>query len=78
MGLPSTGSPSTFQMRPRVALPTGIMMGAPVSWASRPRTMPSVDVMATVRTMSPGRCVCTSSTVETSPEGVVAFTVRAL
>ena len=78
MGLPSTGSPITFQMRPRVSFPTGIMIGAPVSTASIPRTMPSVEVMATVRTRSPGRCVCTSSTVLISPEGVVALTVKAL
>ena len=78
MGLPSTGSPITFQMRPSVFGPTGIMMGLPVSTTSSPRTMPSVDDMATVRTRSPGRCVCTSSTVFTSPMGVVASTVRAL
>ena len=71
------GPPSTFQIRPRVALPTGIMMGTGVG-CLKPRTMPSVDVIATVRTMSPGRCVCTSSTVDTSPVGVCAFTVRAL
>ena len=78
MGLPSTGSPITFQMRPRVCGPTGIMMGAPVSTASMPRTRPSVDDMATVRTRSPGRWVCTSNTVLTSPMGVVASTFRAL
>ena len=43
----STGSPITLRMRPRVALPTGTVMGPPVSKHCMPRTMPSVDSMAT-------------------------------
>ena len=38
----SIGSPVTFIMRPRVPGPTGILIGAPVSWTSLPRTRPSV------------------------------------
>ena len=38
----SIGSPVTLTIRPRVAGPTGIVMGAPVSTALEPRTRPSV------------------------------------
>ena len=37
----------------------------PVSTASMPRVMPSVDDMATARTWLPGRCCCTSATTST-------------
>ena len=70
MGLPSTGSPSTFQMRPRVALPTGIMMGGRCRLPPRPRIRPSVDSWRRTRTMLPGRCV--------SPRARWNFTRRGL
>jgi len=47
---PSTGLPTTFSTRPRLGLPTGIWIGAPVSLAAMPRTRPSVVSMATQRT----------------------------
>ena len=37
-------------MRPRAALPTGTVIGWPVSAAAMPRTMPSVELIATART----------------------------
>ena len=58
----STGSPSTFSTRPRVAGPTGTEMGAPVSVAGMPRCMPSVGFIATARTRFSPRCCCTSTT----------------
>ena len=39
-------------MRPRVAWPTGTVIGAPVSSTSAPRGIPSVESMATARTRS--------------------------
>ena len=57
----STGSPSTFQRRPSVSLPTGTLIGAPVSTTSTPRGRPSVESMATARTRSSPRCCCTSA-----------------
>jgi hypothetical protein len=62
----SMGSPSTLKMRPRVAWPTGIVIGWPVLIASMPRRKPSVASMATQRTQSLPRCCCTS-TVSLSP-----------
>src|SRR6185437_5767871 len=58
----STGSPTTFRMRPSVSGPTGTRMGAPVSSTSVPRTSPSVVSMAMVRTVLSPRCCATSST----------------
>ena len=40
----STGSPMTFMMRPSVSSPTGMVIVAPVSTTSWPRTRPSVEV----------------------------------
>ncbi len=57
----STGSPSTFQRRPSVTLPTGTLMGAPVSTTSTPRGRPSVESIATARTRSSPRCCWTSA-----------------
>ena len=47
---PSRSLPSTSNKRPRVASPTGTVIGAPVSTASMPRTRPSVDSIAMQRT----------------------------
>src|SRR5262245_33321871 len=58
----STGSPITFMMRPSVSSPTGTAMAAPVSVTSWPRTNPSVESMATVRTVFSPKCWATSST----------------
>jgi hypothetical protein len=60
--LPSMGWPSTSNTRPSVTSPTGTVIGAPVSTASRPRDRPSVVDMATVRTQLFPRCCCTSTT----------------
>ncbi len=64
----STGSPSsivsprTLKIRPSVMLPTGTVIGPPVSTTSMPRARPSVTSMATARTRSSPRCCCTSHT----------------
>ena len=57
----STGSPRTFMMRPRVSRPTGTVIGAPVSMAFMPRTMPSVGFMAMQRTWFSPMCCATST-----------------
>src|SRR5205085_1894849 len=58
----STGSPITFMMRPSVPSPTGTEMACPVSNTSWPRTRPSVESIAIVRTVDSPRCCATSST----------------
>ena len=58
----SIGSPITFMMRPRVFGPTGTLIGLPVSLTGPPRTRPSVESMAMVRTVFSPRCWATSST----------------
>src|ERR671932_548645 len=58
----SMTSPSRLKMRPRVTLPTGTVMGPPVSMTSVPRESPSVVSIATARTRSSPRCCWTSST----------------
>src|SRR5712691_4824612 len=58
----STGSPMTLMMRPSVPSPTGTVIGPPLSLTSWPRTRPSVESMATVRTVDSPRCCATSST----------------
>ena len=58
----STGSPTTFMMRPSVPSPTGTAIGSPVSVTSWPRTRPSVVSIAMVRTVFSPRCWATSST----------------
>ena len=75
----STGSPSTLKILPRVPLPTGTLIGAPVSTISIPLTKPSVPLMATARTwLSPSSC-CTSQVTETScPAGFFPCTFKAL
>ena len=52
----------TLMMRPSVPSPTGTAIGWPVSDTSWPRTRPSVESMATVRTEFSPRCCATSST----------------
>src|SRR5690242_6960363 len=56
----STGSPITFMMRPRVPSPTGTAIACPVSNTSFPRTRPSVESIAMVRTVDSPRCCATS------------------
>src|SRR5262245_6449236 len=58
----STGSPMTLMMRPSVPSPTGTAIARPVSDTSWPRTRPSVESMAMVRTEFSPRCCATSST----------------
>src|SRR5262249_980239 len=58
----STGSPITFMMRPSVPGPTGTEIGRPVSVTFWPRTRPSLESMATVRTVDPPRGWATSGT----------------
>ncbi|VVT34745.1 conserved hypothetical protein [Hoeflea sp. EC-HK425] len=58
----STGSPITFRMRPRVSAPTGTEIESPVSTTFWPRTRPSVESMAMVRTVFSPRCCATSNT----------------
>src|ERR687888_1402211 len=57
----SIGSPITFQSRPSVSLPTGTLIGPPVSTTSAPRASPSVESIATARTRSSPRCCWTSA-----------------
>src|SRR6185437_5398050 len=57
----SIGSPSTFMMRPSVALPTGTLIAAPVLSTASPRFRPSVEPSAMVRTTPSPSCCCTSS-----------------
>src|SRR5882757_2204144 len=56
----STGSPMTLMMRPSVPSPTGTEIGWPVSATSWPRTRPSVESIAIVRTEFTPRCWATS------------------
>ena len=63
----STGSPITFMMRPSVSMPTGTVIGAPVSETAWPRTRPSVESMAMVRTVFSPRCCATSRTRRLPP-----------
>src|SRR6476659_2826310 len=58
---PSTGSPTTFRIRPRVSSPTGIVIVVPVSTACIPRTMPSVGFIEMQRTRFSPRCCATSA-----------------
>src|SRR6188474_2701901 len=58
----STGSPTTLMMRPRHSSPTGTEIGSPVSVTSWPRTKPSEESIAMVRTVDSPRCWATSST----------------
>src|SRR3954453_10403262 len=63
IGSPSSiTSPRTLKIRPSVFLPTGTVIGPPVSTTSIPRARPSVVSMATARTRSSPRCCWTSHT----------------
>ena len=55
------GSPSRLKILPSVPLPTGTVIGAPVSVTLSPRLTPSVASIAIARTRSSPRCCCTSS-----------------
>src|SRR6202158_4826700 len=57
----------TLMMRPSSPGPTGTEIGAPVSVTSCPRTRPSEESMATVRTVDSPRCCATSSTRRLPP-----------
>jgi len=52
----------TFIILPRVSGPTGILIGAPVSTTSWPRTNPSVESIAIVLTLESPKCWATSRT----------------
>ena len=66
----STVFPSTLNTRPRVASPTGTLIGAPVSSASMPRVKPSVELIAIQRvTLSPKCCITsTTKSISMSPD----------
>ena len=49
---PSIGSPKTLNIRPKVSLPTGTVIGEPVSKTSKPLRTPSVGPIATHLTTS--------------------------
>lgn len=71
-------SPMALNTWPRVTLPTGTEIGAPVSTTAAPRTMPSVGLSEMARTMLSPRWEATSSvTVWVSPP-MVTWVVRAL
>ena len=56
-------SPKTLNTRPKVSVPTGTEMEAPVSITSIPRCKPSVDSMAIVRiTPSPSSKAASNTT----------------
>src|SRR5581483_592039 len=61
-------------IRPRVALPTGTEMGAPVDNTGRPRFKPSDVPMAIVRTTPSPSCCCTSSVSPTSCSFSASYT----
>ena len=60
-GSPSIGSPTTLNMRPSAASPTGTLMAAPVSVTSASRARPAVSCIAIQRTRFSPRCCATSS-----------------
>ncbi len=75
----STGSPSTFRIRPSAGAPTGTEMAAPVSTTSIPRMMPSVEDIATARTCPRPMCCCTSAVIlKASPAASVPSSTSAL
>src|SRR5579864_4083220 len=71
----STGSPTTLMMRPSVPSPTGIAIAWPVSVTSWPRTRPSLESIAMVRTVDSPKCCATSST-RRLPRLVVSSALR--
>src|ERR1700757_3770706 len=57
----------TLRVRPKVAGPTGTVIGPPVSTTSWPRTMPSVLSMAMQRTVrSPSSCATSRTSVRSA------------
>src|SRR6185295_11442313 len=72
----SIGRPRTSNTRPRVASPTGTVMGLPVSTARVPRARPSVVVMATERTQLLPRCWATSHTSGSWPSRSISTAFR--
>ena len=64
-------------MRPSVTLPTGTVIGAPVSITSVPRDRPSVVSMATARTRSSPRCCWTSQISQSSTAAAVSMSSSA-
>gem|GEM_PF-2821820 len=58
--IPSMVLPTTFITRPRICAPTGIVMVLSVHRTVMPRRRPSVESIATVRTVSSPMCCCTS------------------
>ncbi len=72
--MPSMASPVTFITRPRICAPTGMAMGRYVFSTASPRLRPSVESMATQRTVSSPMCCCTSR-ITFFPSG--RFTTRA-
>ena len=68
----STGAPTTLSTRPSVLVPTGTLIGWPVSTASAPRTRPSVGSIETVRTRFSPRC-CSTSQVRFDPSSEPGF-----
>jgi hypothetical protein len=56
----SIGLPMTLRMRPSTPAPTGIEIAAPVFFTWAPRTRPSVESIATQRTIFSPRCWATS------------------
>src|SRR3954454_4798744 len=73
---PSIASPSTLKMRPSVTLPTGTLIGPPVSRTSTPRARPSVVVIATVRTQLLPRCCWTSHVSGVVPSRRISTALR--
>src|SRR5688572_2227205 len=70
-------SPRVLNTRPRVASPTGTVIGPPVSVTSAPRTSPSVGWREIARTMPSPMCWATSSeSVLVSPRIVSSVSSR--
>ena len=64
----SMGCPSTLNIRPSVASPTGASMVRPVDSTSSPRPIPSLGESIMQRTVSPPIC-CATSIMRTCPSG---------
>ena len=76
-GLLSTASPSRLNILPRVCLPTGTFIDAPVSTAGSPLTSPSVLPIAMQRTVSSPIC-CATSTVSFLPSCSISMALSRL
>src|SRR6186997_1846803 len=74
--LRSIARPRTSNTRPRVASPTGTVIGAPVSTTLVPRASPSVVVIATLRTQLLPRCCATSHTSGSPPSTSISTAFR--